>query len=81
MKEILLILDKMYGSVADGDDLLAEFYQLHQATNQTASEYLNGLFIHLSEVITKGALQMSDLPKLCSNSSFRDCMMKISSIS
>ena len=60
---ILEMLDKMFGSVADGSDLLADYYQMFQQENQLASEYLSNLFVHLSEVIKCDTLQMSELPK------------------
>lgn len=60
---ILQMLDKMFGSVADGSDLLADYYQMFQQENQLASEYLSSLFVHLSEVIKCDTLTMSELPK------------------
>lgn len=60
---ILEMLDKMFGSVADGSDLLADYYQMFQQENQLASEYLSNLFVHLSEVIKCDTLPMSELPK------------------
>ena len=61
--EILTILDKLWGSTVDGDDLKAEFYQILQLKDQTTSEYLNTLFIHISEVITYDGFKMAELPK------------------
>lgn len=62
-REIIELLDKIYGSTIDGGDLLAEFYQRNQGPTQTASEFLNRLFVELSEVIAVGGLPMSELPK------------------
>ena len=47
--QIVDILDKMFGSVADGSDLLADFYHQFQPQNQSASDYLANLFILISE--------------------------------
>ena len=63
VKDILTILDKLYGSTVDGDDLKAEFYQIVQIPDQSTSDYLNTLFIHISEVIIYHGMEMADLPK------------------
>ena len=61
--ELIEILDKIYGDTVDGGDLLADFYQMLQGVNESAGEYLNRLFIHLSEVIKHDGLKMQALPK------------------
>ena len=63
MKEILAILDKLYGSVADGNDLLASFYQQYQQSGQTASQYLNQLYVLLGDIIKSGCVNRNKLPK------------------
>ena len=61
--ELIEILDKIYGGTVDGGDLLADFFQMLQGVNESAGEYLNRLFLHLSEVIKHDGLKMQDLPK------------------
>ena len=49
--ELVDLLDKTYGSMVDGEELLIEFYQNLQTTKQPlASDYLNHLYIELGEV-------------------------------
>ena len=60
---IIEILDKLYGSTADANDLLADFFHMFQGQSETASEYLNSLFLHLCEVIQREGLHMGELPR------------------
>ena len=62
VSEIVTILDAIWGSTTVGGDLLADFWQIYQ-TEETASEYLNTLFIKISEVIAEEGLPMEDLSK------------------
>lgn len=62
VSEIVKILDSIWGSTSVGGDLLADFWQICQ-TEETASEYLNTLFIKISEVIAEEGLPMEDLSK------------------
>ena len=61
--ELLIALEKMYGSMTDGNDLLANFYQEFQGKEQTAGEYLSQLFIALSEVVSSNGIAMSAMNK------------------
>lgn len=63
-EEIFEILEKLYGSTADGTDLLADFYQIFQLPSQSPSEYLNKLYIHLTEVIALDGMRKEDVPKV-----------------
>lgn len=60
--ELLEVLDKLFGTIVDGSDLLADFYQIFQLPGQTVSEYLNLLYVRLAEVVTLEGLRMSMLP-------------------
>jgi len=62
--QILGILDKLYGSVADGSDLLADFYHQFQEKGQTSSEYLSNLFVLLSEVVKCETVSRAEMPKI-----------------
>jgi len=61
--EIMDVLDKVYGPTSNGGDMLAEFYQKLQGKDQTAGDYLNQLFVDLSEVVAASGLHMSKLPE------------------
>ena len=61
--EILDVLDKQYGGMIEGDDLLVEFYQNYQREKQSTSEYVSVLFVELGEVVKFGGLQVDDMPK------------------
>jgi hypothetical protein len=58
-KDIISVLNKNYGSVVDGEELLLGFYQMNQASGQKASDYLTGLFVALSEVVEYDGLPKS----------------------
>ena len=58
-RKLLRTLDKMYGTTADGYDLLATFYQQLQLPSQTSSQYLNQLYVLICEVVEQGGLPMN----------------------
>lgn len=62
-RELLDVLDKLYGTTVDSRNLLADFFQLFQQPNQTVSEYLNVLYVRLAEIVTLHGLDMEELPK------------------
>lgn len=57
--DLILILDKVYGTTADGHDLLADFHQQLQSQTTSASQYLNNLYILICDVVQQGGLDMS----------------------
>jgi hypothetical protein len=59
--EIIALLAKIFGSTADGHDLLADFYQVFQTHSQTTGEYLNHLHIKLCEVVKHGGIPTKDV--------------------
>jgi hypothetical protein len=61
VRDIIDLLDKIFGSTTDGHDLLADFYQIFQAQNQSTSDYLNNLYIQLCEVVKQGGLHMNEV--------------------
>ena len=61
VKEILVALDKVYGSVMNGADLRVAFTQKYQTSEQSAGEYLNQLFVDLSEVIAADGASMDEM--------------------
>ena len=76
------MLDKLFGTLADGHDLLADFYQCLQQSNQTTGEYLNLLYVRLCEVVKQGGLSMNDmaetlLRQLIRGTSDEDMLVKL----
>ena len=62
--QLLDILDKQYGGTIDGDELLVDFYNIVQTSNQSASEYLSHLFIELGEVVKYEGVGVAQMPKV-----------------
>jgi hypothetical protein len=61
-RALVRILDKLYGSTADGHDLLADFFQIIQVTGQTTSEYITTLYIALCNVVKQDGITMKQVP-------------------
>ncbi len=53
----LEILESVYGSVEDGDELLAKFMGTLQNQGEKSSDYLHRLQVILSATIRRGALR------------------------
>ena len=51
-KDVLQMLDTLYGSVADGQELLIQLFNTYQE-KETASAYLQRLFLLLMDVVDK----------------------------
>ena len=58
-RQLLEILDKIYGTTADGYDLLANFHQQLQLPSQTCTQYLNQLYVLICEVVEQEGLPMT----------------------
>jgi hypothetical protein len=61
--DIIDTLNKVYGTVTDGRDLLLKFYQHYQQRDQSASQYLAQLFLSLGDVINSGSLNKDQVPQ------------------
>ncbi len=61
--EIIDVLEKNYGSVVDGEELLLQFYDMVQSPSQSASDYLQELFVALSQVVQNDGLHEGLLNK------------------
>ena len=59
---ILEILDNLYGSVEDGQDLLVQFYTTYQNEKESASSYLQKLYLLLMDVADKDGISVADVP-------------------
>jgi hypothetical protein len=58
------MLNNIYGKVEDGHEIMISFHSTYQEDKETASAYLNRLFLILVQAADKKALQVSELP-LC----------------
>lgn len=67
------VLDKIFGSTADGYDMLADFYQMVQENGQSASQYLNKLYIRLTEIVDRDGLTHRALPECLLRQFVRGC--------
>lgn len=56
----LQLLDSVYGSVEDGDELLAKFMGTLQNSDEKPSDYLNRLQVALSAVVRRGGIAESE---------------------
>lgn len=56
----LQLLDSVYGSVEDGDELLAKFMGTLQNHDEKPSDYLNRLQVALSAVVRRGGIAESE---------------------
>ncbi len=56
----LELLDSVYGSVEDGDELLAKFMGTLQNNDEKPSDYLNRLQVALSAVVRRGGIAESE---------------------
>lgn len=56
----LQLLDSVYGSVEDGDELLAKFMGTLQNNDEKPSDYLNRLQVALSAVVRRGGIVESE---------------------
>lgn len=56
----LQLLDSVYGSVEDGDELLAKFMGVLQNNEEKPSDYLNRLQVALSAVVRRGGIVESE---------------------
>lgn len=61
-KGCLDLLDNVYGQVQDGHDLLVDFYITYQDQKESASTFLNRLYLKLVQVTEKGGLAVGEIP-------------------
>lgn len=71
--EYLRLLDSVYGSVADGDELLAKFMGTMQNNDEKPSHYLNRLQVTLSAVIRRDGLPESERNRFLLKQFCRGC--------
>lgn len=69
----LQLLDSVYGSVEDGDELLAKFMVTLQDRNEKPSHYLNRLQIALSAVVRRGGISETERDRYLLKQFCRGC--------
>ena len=63
--DIISLLDCNYKSVVDGDDKLADFYQMVQGDDyERSSDYLRDLYVELVEVVKEHGVAEASMPRL-----------------
>ena len=62
VREILEILEKNYGCMEDGEELLIAFQQ-HVQTQPLASDYMSELYVELGEVLKYGGIERREFDK------------------
>ena len=73
LKLVLELLDSNYKQLVDGDDLLADFYQMFQPEKVKASDYLSDLYVELIEVVKEGGTTLNQMPRLLLTQFLRGC--------
>ena len=69
----LTMLRNMYGQVQDGHDLLVDFLVTYQEGKETASEYVNRLYIKLISVAEKGGIAVGEVSTYLLRQFIRGC--------
>ena len=63
-QQLLEILDNLYGSVVDSQELLIQYYSKYQVEKESASTYLQRLYLLATEVADKGGVTVGNIPEL-----------------
>ena len=59
---MLEVLDTLYGSVEDGQELLIQFFTTYQEEKEITSTYLQRLYLQIMDVADKGGIVVSQVP-------------------
>lgn len=62
-KDIIDVLRTIFGSVKDGRELYIQFLSQMQSHKETASEYLQRLYVDLLEVVDREGIENDNMPK------------------
>ena len=62
-KDILDVLNTVYGSVIDGHELLLQFYTTYQTEKESSSDYVQRLYLLAVEVAEFNGIAMAEVPK------------------
>lgn len=69
----LQILDSMYGTVQDGDELCTKFMELYQDAEESPSAYLQHLQVALNLAVKRGGVPATELNRHLLNQFCRGC--------
>lgn len=67
------VLDKIFGSTADGRDMLADFFQVFQEPGQSSSQFLSKLYVKLTEIVERDGISIRALPENLIRQFVRGC--------
>jgi hypothetical protein len=71
--ECVQMLTTIYGRVEDGHDLIVAFHTTYQDDKETASNYLNRLYLLLVEAADRGGLPVTGIPQYLLRQFIRGC--------
>ncbi len=72
-KKIVDTLFGIYGAVADGHELLLGFYGMLQEGEESASDYLERLYLYLLDCVDRGGLKLPEVPATLLIQFIRNC--------
>ena len=72
-QQCMEMLTNMYGQVQDGHDLLVDFLVTYQEPKESASEYINRLYLKIVQVADKGGVTVAALPTQLLRQFVRGC--------
>ena len=61
--EVLEVLDTLYGSVEDGQELLIQFFNTYQHDKEIASAYLQRIYLQIMDVADKNGTTINEVPR------------------
>lgn len=73
LTDIFEVLDANYKHMVDGDDLLADFYQMVQDEKAAASDFLSDLYVELVEVVKEDGATLGQMQRLLLKQFIRGC--------
>lgn len=63
-RQLLEILDNLYGAVVDSKELLIQYYSVYQRDKEQTSSYLQRLYLLIMDVADKGGVSVGKIPDL-----------------
>ena len=62
-KVLVKVLDNVYGNVVDGAELLIQFHTSYQSEKESASSYLQRIYLLLMDTAEKGGVPLTEVSK------------------
>ena len=72
-EDCVKLLERIYGRLKDGQDILIDFHATYQESKEDASSYLNRIYLMLTEAAGKEALRVTEIPKFLLRQFIRGC--------